>query len=263
MPAFSAIVAPAYADALPAVSLAPPGASGRVGVEDDGSVPARAGADAVAAALSARGLTARRTGEDPNAAPCEGKPYASYVLVKSSTFALSNGTDLDVGIVLEDCGGWIVDEWHDHRIVPSADASAGGALALEGLSRLDAWRRAVPQRSTNLFERGVAMQSGDPPSYFYALFKTVDGNMRAYVRAGGPAYRDGLRTGDVIDKLDGQDWWTYGTYQTQSRAYDGLPHTFQVERGTQTVQVRLGEPLAPGEIGNEAVAPTPAEKPES
>ena len=263
MPAFSAIVPPAYADALPAVSLAPPNASGRVGVEDDGSVPARAGADAVASALSSHGLTALRTAENPNAAPCDGKPYASYVLVKSSTFALASGTDLDVGLVLEDCGGWIVDEWHDHEIVPSEDASAGRTLALQGLDRLDAWRRAVPQRAANLFARGVAMQGGDPPSYFYALFKTVDGNMRAYVRAGGPAYRDGLRTGDVIDKLDGRDWWTYGTYQTQSRAYDGLPHTFEVERGAQTVDVRLGTPLSPAEIGNEAVEPPPSEKPDS
>ncbi len=261
-PAFAAIVPPAYADALPAISLAPPGASGRVGVDDDGSPPARAGADAVAAALATRGLSALRVRENPNDGPCDGKRYAAYILVSASTFALPNGTDLDIGLMLEDCGGWIVNEWHDHQTVASADASAGRALALEGLARLDDWRAAVPRRAANLFERGIAMQSGDPPSYFYALFKTVDGNMRAYVRAGGPAYRDGLRTGDVIDKLDGQDWWTYGTYQTQSRAYDGRPHTFEVQRGTQTVDVRLGAPLDPGEIDDGAAAP-PAEKPGS
>jgi hypothetical protein len=156
-----------------------------------------------------------------------------------------------------------VTQWHDHQVVPSADADAGRELALQGAARLAQWRREVPQRAANLFERGVAMQSGDPPTYFYALFKTVDGNMRAYVRAGGPAYRDGMRTGDVIDKLDGRDWWSYGTYQTQARAYDGLPHAFEIERGTQKIDVRLGAPLTADEVGGEAVAPPPTEKPAS
>ena len=102
-------------------------------------------------------------------------------------------------------------------------------------------------RSANLFERGVAATPADKPTYFYAMFKTVDGNMRAYVRAGGPAYAAGLRSGDVIDKVDGKYWWEYGTYQTQQRAYDGKPHEFEVERSGKTFDVQLGEPFVEGQ----------------
>jgi len=50
----------------------------------------------------------------------------------------------------------------------------------------------------------------------------------------------------VIDKLDGKFWWEYGTYQTQQRAYDGLPHAFDVERGKvggRPAHVQLREPF--------------------
>ncbi|MFY9779657.1 MAG: hypothetical protein WAJ85_03980, partial [Candidatus Baltobacteraceae bacterium] len=80
------------------------------------------------------------------------------------------------------------------------------------------------------------------PAYFYTLSKTVDGNMRAYVRPGGPAYAAGLRTNDVVERLDGKYWWEYGTFQTQAKAYDGLPHTFVVERGPRELTVALGAP---------------------
>ena len=100
-----------------------------------------------------------------------------------------------------------------------------------------------------LFSRGVASAPGDPPTYFYALFKTVDGNMRAYVRGGGPAYAAGLRSGDVVNKIDGKFWWEYGTFQTQLRAYDGKPHSFEVERGSKTLDVQLGAPFVPATGG--------------
>jgi hypothetical protein len=66
------------------------------------------------------------------------------------------------------------------------------------------------------------------------------------VRAGGPAWQAGLRTGDVIDKLDDRFWWEYGTYQTQQRAFDGRPHSFDVERGGvggPAAHVQLGDPF--------------------
>ncbi|HEY9180368.1 MAG TPA: hypothetical protein VIO32_06580, partial [Candidatus Baltobacteraceae bacterium] len=91
--------------------------------------------------------------------------------------------------------------------------------------------------------QGLAYAAGDPPAYYYALFKTVDGNMRTYVRAGGPAYAAGMRTNDIVDKLDGQFWWEYGTYQTQARAYDGKPHAFELQRGNSTIDIQLGEPF--------------------
>jgi S1-C subfamily serine protease len=67
--------------------------------------------------------------------------------------------------------------------------------------------------------------------------------MRALVRAGGPAWSAGLRTGDIVDKVDGRYWWEYGTFQTQLRAYDGRPHTFDVTRGaSHDIHIALGEP---------------------
>ncbi|MGB8520037.1 MAG: hypothetical protein WCD38_07705, partial [Candidatus Tumulicola sp.] len=169
---------------------------------------------------------------------------AASLHVTTSSFSLVEGTDFDVGLRLEDCGGWVVDEWHDHRAFAQAPTESDArALALEGVARLRAWATAQPVRSANLFASGVAAAPRDPPTYFYALFKTVDGRMRAYVRAGGPAYAAGLRTGDVVDKLDGKYWWEYGTYQTQQRAYDGKPHSFEIERGGKTLDVQLGAPF--------------------
>ncbi len=52
-----------------------------------------------------------------------------------------------------------------------------------------------------------------------------------------------MRTNDIIDKLDGKFWWEYGTYQTQLRAYDGKPHTFDITRGAKAVYVQLGAPF--------------------
>jgi predicted metalloprotease with PDZ domain len=113
--------------------------------------------------------------------------------------------------------------------------------------RVRVWMREQPAFAAEVFERGLAFDPAAPrPTYFYVLFKPSDGYMRALVRPGGPAYAAGLRTGDVIDKLDGKFWWEYGTYQTELRAYDGLPHAFDVERGKvggPPAHVQLGAPF--------------------
>jgi hypothetical protein len=51
----------------------------------------------------------------------------------------------------------------------------------------------------------------------------------------------------VIEKIDGLDWWRYGTYQAQQRAYDGRPHVFEIQRDGHPAEVRLTTPfvLAP------------------
>ena len=124
---------------------------------------------------------------------------------------------------------------------PATAADARDACA-EGVARLLAWAQS-PIRCVrhSLFRRRARdAYPDDAPTYFYSLFKTVDGNMRAYVRGGGPAYEAGLRTNDVVNKLDGKFWWEYGTYQTQLRAYDGKPHRFEVEREARALDVRLG-----------------------
>ncbi|MFZ0363682.1 MAG: PDZ domain-containing protein, partial [Candidatus Cybelea sp.] len=112
-----------------------------------------------------------------------------------------------------------------------------------GVERLRAWATADPVRSANLFAIGVAARPGQKPTYFYALFRSSDGNLRAYVRAGGPAYAAGMRSGDVIETIDGKAWWLYGTYQSQRRAYDGKPHAFEVLRADRPVELQLGRPF--------------------
>lgn len=245
--AFASLAEPARADATTVSTsgfYAPPSARNRIAVGHDATALAQAAASAIIEELQSNGWQAFASTDDPNAFDCARKPYAAFVRVTTSSFALIEGTDFDVGVTLEDCGGWIVGEWHDHDVLrQEPDASHVRALAIQGATRLAAWTHLQPVRSANLFRTGVAAAPSDSPTYFYTLFKTADGNMRAYVRAGGPAYVAGMRSGDVIDKVDGSYWWEYGTYQTQQRAFDGRPHTFEIERGGKTLDVQLGEPF--------------------
>ncbi len=223
----------------------PESARNRIAIDDDGTALGRAAADAAAAGLAGGVWQTTRLHDDPNASDCTNKRYAAYVLVGASTFALIEGTDLDVGLRLQDCGGWIVTEWHDHHVVaPPPTQDEARSLALDGVARLRGWATAQPTRSKNLFADGLATSPGDKPTYYYAFFKSVDGNLRAYVRAGGPAYTAGLRSGDIVENIDGQPWWMLGTYQSQRRPYDGRPHTFDVLRDGKALQIRLAAPFA-------------------
>jgi uncharacterized protein YebE (UPF0316 family) len=183
-----------------------------------------------------RGYRTVETQTDPAAGDCAAKPYAAVARVSVERDAAQR----DIGIELLDCGGWSVDQWH-------AQGSDTRRLALDVLFRLRLWMHDRPALAANVFGRGLAYDPAAGPTYFYTLFKPSDGYMRALVRPGGPAYVAGLRTGDVVDKLDGRYWWEYGTYQTELRAYDGKPHTYDVERGGiggPAVHVTLGEPFA-------------------
>lgn len=243
--AFASIVPAAIASETLPGFYAPATARDRIAVDDDGTALGRAAADAAATALAGGALQTMRLHDDPNASDCAAKRYAAYVLVASSTFSLLEGTDLDIGLRLQDCGGWIVGEWHDHRVVrPPPGESDARALALDGVARMRAWAATQPVRSGNLFALGVAMRPGDAASYYYAFFKTADGNLRAFVRAGGPAYVAGMRSGDVIENIDGRPWWMLGTYQSERRPYDGKPHSFDILRAGKPVQVRLAAPFA-------------------
>jgi|HubBroStandDraft_4_1064222.scaffolds.fasta_scaffold00004_172 hypothetical protein len=241
---FAAIAsAAAAAETLPGLD-ASPAARNRVAIDDDGTPLGRAAADTVGAALAGGPLQTFHAREDPNGSDCAQKRYAAYVYVAATTFSLTEGDDLDVGLRLQDCGGWIVSEWHDHEIVPPPpDGGAARTLAAEGVARLRAWARSDPARSTNLFNTGVAARAGDKPTYFYAFFRGADGNLRAYVRAGGPAYVAGLRSGDVIEDIDGLPWWQYGTFVSERLAYDGKPHVFEIVRGNRQIEIRLGAPF--------------------
>lgn len=214
---------------------APAGAAGVVAVGGDGTREGTLAAHEISAAI-ARGWPEFHTvplDGDPAASDCERKTYAAVLRVAVTP----HGRDApDVGLELFDCAGWSVDQWHEQGEVPRA--------ALAALFRLRLWSRDHPALAEEIFDRGLDWDPAHPaPTYFYVLFKPDDGYMRALVRPGGPAYVAGLRTGDVIDKLDGRFWWEYGTYQTQLRAYDGLPHTFDVERG------KVGGPPGHVELG--------------
>jgi hypothetical protein len=212
-------------------------------VGTDGSDDAKIASAAVVRELGAGGLHAFAMQTDPNAQDCAGKSYAAYVQVLSTRFTLLEGTDVDVGVRLFDCGGWVVNEWHDHAVFKQPSTSDIESLGMQGAQRMQHWGTQNSQRWTHLLAQGLAYASGDAPTYYFSLFKTVDGNMRTYVRAGGPAYDAGMRTNDIVNKLDGLYWWEYGTYQTQARAYDGKPHSFELQRGKATLNIQLGEPF--------------------
>jgi H+/gluconate symporter-like permease len=242
--AFASLIEPAQAAGIPAAGMfATPGAANRIAVGSDGSPDAQRAVSAVTRALSVDGVRAFALQSDPNARDCSGKPYAAYVSVTSTRFKLIEGTDVDIGVHLFDCGGWPVDEWHDHAVLTQASQSDIDALAIQGVSRLHEWAHANQERWSHLVTQGLAYAAGDPPTYYYSLYKTVDGNMRTFVRAGGPAFSAGMRTNDIVDKLDGKFWWEYGTYPTQARAYDGKPHAFELHRGNSVVDVQLGDPF--------------------
>ena len=218
--------------------FAPASAARVVTVLDDGTPDGSRAAHEVAEAVARGWAGFRVVGApgDPAASDCTAKPYAA-ALKLTVTPLVDDGRD--VGLELLDCAGWSVEQWHAQEPVRQA--------ALDVLFRVRVWSREHPALAAEVFERGLAFDPAAPrPTYFYVLFKPSDGYMRAIVRPGGPAYAAGLRTGDVIDKLDGKFWWEYGTYQTQLRAYDGLPHDFDVERGKvggPPAHVQLGAPF--------------------
>ncbi|HUY11456.1 MAG TPA: hypothetical protein VMV73_04250 [Candidatus Dormibacteraeota bacterium] len=233
---------------FPSGLLAPTHARDSIVVDDDRRRFSRLAAQVIATRLSAAGLHVIRRHTNPNRRDCSQKTYASYLFVSQQSFTLVEGVNIDIGLRLEDCGGWIVHEWHDHRVLSLPNRTEIRRLADEGVARMLAWRSRHPRRSSVLFARGIALPSSATPTYYYSLFKTVDGFMRAYVRAGGPAWEAGMRSGEIVDKIDGRWWWEYGTFQSQARAYDGIAHRFQVRNGKKIEQIRLAAPVLPAEL---------------
>ena len=219
------------------LGLGAPAASNGVVAVVAGSPAAEPAAYQIAAAIG-RGWKPFRVVREPQVdtqRDCATAPYASILRVS----VMPAGATNDVGLTLFDCAGWNVDQWH----VQGSDVTVE---ALGDLDRVRTWMHVHPALAANVFGRGIAFDPANVrPTYFFTLFKTNDGIMRALVRTGGPAWVAGLRTGDIVDKVDGKFWWEYGTYQTQLRAYDGRPHTFDVTRGTRhDIHIALGEAYA-------------------
>lgn len=230
-PLFSSGVAAAAANPFPGLA-APPSASHVIAIGHDGGERSeRAAADIERQiAHGWPGFRAIPLTGDPAGSDCSTKPYAAVLRASVS--------DEDASLYLADCAGWPVDEWHAGG-APVPDAAGNQALGL--LVRLGTWMRERPQLAGSLFARGIAFDArSGVPTYFYSLFKTNDGQMRAYARPGGPAYASGLRTNDIVVKIDGKFWWEYGTYPSQRRPYDGLPHSFAITRDGRDLEVRLG-----------------------
>jgi hypothetical protein len=190
-------------------------------------------------------LRAVRIDTDPAASDCADKPYVAAARLASTVIHGNAGWTFDIGLVLVDCAGWNVDEFHESTVLAHPPTDADSEKLGMGLSlRLSTWMHIERGFSSALLASGLAYDPATKkPAYFYTLFKTDDGNMRAFVRPGGPAYVAGLRTNDIIDKLDGKYWWEYGTYQTEQRAYDGKPHVFDVTRGKAKLHISLREPF--------------------
>jgi H+/gluconate symporter-like permease len=239
-PVAAATIAPSPFPGL----LAPPSAARTIAIVQPRDALAARAADEIARQIGAGwdGYKALRLDGDPPPGDCADKAYAAILRASSSPESLTG--PVDVGLQLSDCADWPVDEWYvtQPRGADAAAASEAGALAL--LVRLRTWIADHPERANALFAHGLDRAPGAPPTYLYTLFKTADGQMRAYVRPGGPAYAAGLRTNDVVQKIDGRYWWEYGTYTTERIPYDGKPHAFDLMRGARTLDVRLGDPFS-------------------
>ena len=236
------IAALALALTLPGL-FAPQSSAQTIGLE---ATDERAGfaATEIARQLAASGIRVVAIDAEPSASDCSAKPYAAAARVETTLIRGEAGWTLDEGLWLNDCAGWNVDEWHCFVTLAhepnDADAEKlGMALSL----RLRTWLYSNPVIANALLQTGLAYDvNTEGATYFYRLFKTNDGNMRAYVRPGGPAFIAGLRTNDILSKVDGKLWWEYGTYQTEQRAYDGKPHTFEIQRGKKFLTIPLGTP---------------------
>jgi hypothetical protein len=230
------VIAPASAAEarVPTGLFAPPSAADAIALAPAGDDASRAAARELQRQIGEGwgGYRAIFYAGDPGASDCAAKPFAAVLGVSAGP--------RELGLTLADCAGWPVDEWYVPR---TGDVRAD---ALAALFRVRTWMLERPAIADELFSRGLAYDATNgAPTYFYSLFKTSDGQMRAFVRPGGPAYVAGLRTNDIVEKLDGKYWWEYGTFQTQARAYDGKPHTFVVLRGRVESTIALGAPFAP------------------
>ena len=233
VPASSSPASPSPAGAFPGL-FAPAAAGATIAVGGAADLASQRAAASIRASIARGwpGFHALVLADDPAASDCRTKPYDAVLLVTAY--------DMEVGLDLDDCAGWPVAQWY----VPRGDDA--GADGLAALLRLTTWLGDHRPLAATLFQSGLAYDRRKThATHYYTLFKTQDGKMRAFVRPGGPAYDAGMRTNDIVDELDGRVWWMYGTFQTQARAYDGLPHTFVVTRGTSDLTIALGPPFRP------------------
>ena len=161
-------------------------------------------------------------GPAPVPMPCTAGRARATLLVQLSAV---NGDAQTADVALVDCAAWPVQQWT--LSVPQGTFSSQ-QLATQVLFALRLWEHHEPKRFADLFDDGDAAPRAEACYPELSLVKSTDGRLRAVVRAGGPAYMAGLRSNDVIEQIDGVDWWQYGTYRSQQRALDGQSHTYAV-----------------------------------
>ncbi|HEY9179732.1 MAG TPA: hypothetical protein VIO32_03370, partial [Candidatus Baltobacteraceae bacterium] len=153
---FTAFIPAAAAAELPPPGMfAPQAAVGRIAVGTDGSADASLASAAIVRELNGSRVKAFALQSDPNASDCTGKPYAAYAEVLSTRFTLIEGTDIDIGIRLFDCGGWVVNEWHDHAVFARPASADIEQLAREGAARMRGWGAANGERWSHLLAQGL------------------------------------------------------------------------------------------------------------
>jgi len=239
VPPFGSLTQAAAAATIADDPYAPAGAAYVVGIASDGDPRSVAAAHAVYRAIAGwAGFHALELSSPPGDGSCSERPFAAIVVLAS--------TATDTNLMLNDCANWPVDQFDVTWTEPPSEAQKDfyERTGLEALFRVRTWTLVHPDRASELFARGLVCPSVDVPTYLYTLFKTPDGQMRTYVRPGGPADAAGLRTNDIVEKLDGLDWWEYGTYQAEQRATDGKPHTLDMMRGSKSFTVSLERPFS-------------------
>jgi len=166
-------------------------------------------------------------------APCRaGSPRAGLVVDITS----SVDTAASASVALVDCAAWPVEQW-TLSARASDEEDAMRKLAASVLFALRLWQHHVPDQFAALFDTGNATPQDGRCDPELSLVKTADGQLRAVVRAGGPAYVAGLRTNEPVIMIDGRDWWEYGTYQSQQRVHDGNPHVYTTGDSSATFRV--------------------------
>lgn len=158
----------------------------------------------------------------PQSEPCTASTPRANLGVTLTTFS---DTVQTADIVLTDCAAWPVEQW---TFSAAADEEGSHSLAAQAIFALRLWQHREPARFGALFDSGDATPHDGACHPELSLVKTTDGDMRAVVRPGGLAYDAGLRSNNVIEHIDGRDWWQYGTYRSQLRALDGFSHTYTV-----------------------------------
>ncbi|MGH7661987.1 MAG: hypothetical protein ACRENA_13875, partial [Vulcanimicrobiaceae bacterium] len=126
--------------ALAAGLFAPPAASGVLGIEPLDALAKPAATEIFRQLSAEHGLRPLEIDGDPSTSDCTAKPYAAVAQIETTTERGSGGWSFDVGMLLVDCAGWSVDEFHETQTLSRAPAAAEAQkLGINLLLLLHTW----------------------------------------------------------------------------------------------------------------------------